>query len=53
MADRRGWLHAECTTVSIVQRCALVGLARSTHYYEPVPEREEIKSNVGYEAFGE
>ena len=41
LADRRGWLHAECLTVSIVQRCALVGLARSTHYYEPVPQREE------------
>lgn len=27
--------------MSIVQRCALVGLARSTHYYEPVPERPE------------
>jgi putative transposase len=25
----------------MVQRCALVGLARSTHYYEPVPERAE------------
>lgn len=42
LADRRGWLHAECPTLSIVQRCALVGLARSTHYYyKPVPEREE------------
>jgi putative transposase len=41
LGDRRSWLHAECTTVSIVQRCALVGLARSTHYYEPMPEREE------------
>ena len=27
--------------MSIVQRCVLVGLARSTHYYEPVPERTE------------
>lgn len=41
LADRRGWLHAECTTLSLVQRCALVGLARSTHYYEPAPERDE------------
>lgn len=40
-AARRGWLHAACTTVSIARRCALVGLARSTHYYEPVPERAE------------
>ena len=41
LADRRGWLHAACPTVSIARRCALVGLARSTHYYAPVPEREE------------
>jgi putative transposase len=41
LVDRRSWLHAECTTLSIVQRCALVGLARSTHYYEPVPECDE------------
>lgn len=27
--------------MSIVQRCALGGLARSTHSYEPVPERPE------------
>ncbi|MBS1586639.1 MAG: transposase [Bacteroidetes bacterium] len=40
-ADRRGWLHAACTTVSIARRCALVGLARSTHDDEPVPERDE------------
>lgn len=39
--DRRSWVHANCTTLSIVQRCALVGLARSTHYYEPMPERDE------------
>lgn len=41
LAERRGWWHAACPTVSMVQRCALVGLARSTHDYEPVPEREE------------
>ena len=46
LADRRGWLHAKCTTMSIVQRCALVGLARSTHYYEPVPERPENLSDA-------
>jgi putative transposase len=38
---RRGWIHADATSVSIMQQCALVGLARSTYYYEPVPEREE------------
>jgi putative transposase len=39
--DRRSWLQADGTTLSIVQRCALMGLARSTHYYEPVSERDE------------
>ncbi len=27
--------------LSIVQQCELLGLARSTYYYEPVPESEE------------
>jgi putative transposase len=27
--------------LSIVQQCELLGLARSSYYYEPVPEREE------------
>lgn len=38
---RRGWIHAEPRAVSIVQQCALAGLARSTYDDEPVPEREE------------
>ena len=38
---RRGWIHADPGAVSIVQQCAVAGLARSTYYYEPVPEREE------------
>jgi putative transposase len=38
---RRGWIHADAATLSIVQPCALVGLARSTYYYEPGPESEE------------
>jgi putative transposase len=27
--------------LSIAQHCELLGLARSSYYYEPVPEREE------------
>jgi putative transposase len=38
---RRGWIHAEPSALSIVQQCALAGLARSTYYYEPTPERDE------------
>jgi putative transposase len=38
---RRGWIHADPSALSIVQQCALVGLARSTYYYEPAPERAE------------
>jgi putative transposase len=38
---RRGWIQAEPHALSIVQQCALAGLARSTYYYEPVPARDE------------
>lgn len=38
---RRGWIHAAGASLSIGQQCALVGLARSTYYYEPVPEHDE------------
>lgn len=38
---RCGWIHADATSLSIGQQCALAGLARSTYYYEPVPERAE------------
>ncbi|CAI4033370.1 hypothetical protein DNFV4_03806 [Nitrospira tepida] len=38
---RRGWIHADPGAVSIVQQCVVAGLARSTYYYEPVPERAE------------
>lgn len=41
LASRRGWIHTAPGVVSIVQQCALAGLARSTYYYEPVPERAE------------
>lgn len=38
---RRGWIHAAPGALSIVRQCAVVGLARATFYYEPVPERAE------------
>lgn len=38
---RCGWIQAEPHGVSIVQPYALVGLARSTYYDEPVPGRAE------------
>ena len=40
-ATRRDWIDANPGGVSMVRRCAVAGLARSTYYYEPVPEREE------------
>ena len=38
---RRGWIECTHRALSIVQQCALAGLARSTYYYEPAPAREE------------
>ena len=38
---RRGWIEATHRALSIVQQCALAGLARSTYYYELAPAREE------------
>jgi len=40
-ATRHGWIHPDPGGVSLVQQCALAGVARSTYYYEPVPERAE------------
>ena len=40
-ATRRGWIDADAGVVSIVRQCAVAGLARSTYYYEPVPDRPE------------
>jgi hypothetical protein len=41
LETRRGWIHPEPSALSIAQQCALAGLARSTSYYEPVPEGDE------------
>jgi putative transposase len=40
-ATRRGWIDAARGGVSIVRQCAVAGLARSTYYDEPVPDRPE------------
>ncbi|MDI3461588.1 MAG: Mobile element protein [Nitrospira sp.] len=38
---RRRWIQAEPSALSIARQCVLAGLARSTYYYESVPERKE------------
>ncbi len=38
---RRGWIEAGQGPLSVARQCELVGLARSTWYYEPSGEREE------------
>lgn len=38
---RRGWIESEHRVLSVVEQCALAGLARSTYYYEPVVASEE------------
>jgi putative transposase len=36
--DRRDWIEPDHAELSIVAQCELLGLARSSYYYEPVPE---------------
>ena len=38
---RRTWIEPEYKKLSIIEQCALTGLARSTYYYEPKPESLE------------
>src|SRR3989440_3209181 len=38
---KRGLIEPEHPQLSIAQQCELLGLARSSYYYEPVPESEE------------
>jgi len=38
---KRALIEPEHPDLSIVQQCELLGLARSSYYYEPMPEREE------------
>ena len=35
--QRRGWIEWQQPALSITRQCALVGVPRSTVYYEPIP----------------
>lgn len=38
MADIRCWIEPHHSELSVAAQCELLGLARSSYYYEPVPE---------------
>lgn len=39
--DRRRWIDPDHPDLSIRRQCVLLGLARSTLYYDPIPETQE------------
>jgi putative transposase len=39
--EKRALIEPESTSISLTRQCELVGLVRSSYYYQPVPEREE------------
>jgi putative transposase len=39
--EKRALIEPEHPTISLARQCELVGLARSSYYYQPVPESEE------------
>ena len=39
--DKRNWIEPEQAQFSIARQCELLGLARSSYYYEPATESEE------------
>jgi putative transposase len=39
--ERRRWIERDHRRISIARQCELVGLARSSFYYEPIGESEE------------
>ena len=41
MEEKRALIEPEHLTISLARQCELVGLARSSYYYQPVPESEE------------
>ena len=41
MQEKRALIEPEHPTISLARQCELVGLARSSYYYQPVPESEE------------
>src|SRR5438105_14274579 len=38
---KRGWVDAEDPALSVSQQCELLGLSRSSYYYEPATETAE------------
>ena len=38
---KRGMIESEHLSLSIVRQCELLGIARSSYYYEPIPMSEE------------
>jgi putative transposase len=41
MEEKRALIEPEHPDLSVARQCELVGLARSSYYYQPVPESEE------------
>ena len=41
MEEKRTLIEPEHPTISLVRQCELVGLARSSYYYQPMSESEE------------
>ena len=41
MEERRALIDPEHPSISLARQCELVGLARSSYYYQPIPESEE------------
>ena len=41
MEEKRALIEREQPGISVARQCELVGLARSSYYYQPVPESEE------------
>lgn len=41
MEEKRALIEPEHPDISLARQCELVGLARSSYYYQPVPESEE------------
>src|SRR5260370_3792070 len=41
MEDRRRWIDPTHPRLSIQQQCELLGVPRSTYYYQPLPESAE------------
>ena len=39
--EKRQWIEPECAAISIARQCELVGLARSSYYYQATGESGE------------